>query len=156
MEEPRYFDIVPSSTTKASLAEQDPALSCHLGADIVILPSRPQHQAFFTGTIDLRNFIRDQGASVDIWTTDETYKEIALHSVAHWLGTFLVQTVAVTLFLNVVSSYVFEWLRAKDDDTLEIHVIVEKSGGGSTEIQFRGPVEKFEKVVEAAKSLSHE
>lgn len=157
MKEKQYFEIEQSELTFGLLSEQKPEI-VQGGVGILILPSSPQHEAFYSGTIELFEYMRENSSdgTVEIFSTDEEYKELAQHSADFWIGTFFVGSIFVPLLVNLLSSYIFEKLKAKDGDTLSVNVIVEKSKGKSVSINFRGDAKDFPAVIESIRKLSDE
>ena len=57
---------------------------------VLILPSFTQKDAFHNGTIEVFSYLQEKISpeDVELFSTDEDYKELALHSRSHWLGVF--------------------------------------------------------------------
>lgn len=60
---------------------------------------------------------------IDICITDEDYQEFAFYSDYKRLGNFLVKSVAIVVFVNVLSAYVYDQFIIGDDSKPNIQII---------------------------------
>jgi hypothetical protein len=155
MKEKEYFDVDVSELTFKSFSELKPEL-VRGGIGILILPSSSSHDAFYSGTLELLDHMKENssGDVIDIFASDEDYKELAQHSADYWIGTFLIGGVFVPLFVNLLSSYIFEKLKAGADDKISVNVIVERKDGKSSSVNFRGDAKDFQKVIDSVRALA--
>lgn len=135
-----------------------------MAADVLIVPSMIQDQpkAFMVGTMDLYALLKSHlGDKMEICIADEDYEEIELNSRTLRLGSFLVVSVALPLFLNLVGNYIYDWLTEPDPVVKEVDVpeyqqpatvsftiTVEDTLGKKKEFQYEGPAADY-KIVAA-------
>jgi len=123
---------------------------------VVILPSHGHNDAYYAGTLDTLDFLNENGIDADVYSSDDEYKELGLHGDEIWLGTFIIVSVVAPIFLNIISSYIYDKLKAKGDDNIALKFIIENGKGKTTAIEFNGKVENLGKVIGAVKSLDDE
>lgn len=152
------FRVEESSLTFDKLVnEAASGISSYLkDKSVVILPSHGHDDVFYAGTLDTLDFLNKNGINTDVYASDEEYKELSLHGDDFWLGTFIIQYIVVPIFCNVISSYIYDKLKAKDDDNIALKFMVENREGKTTSVEFNGKVENLNKVIDAVKSLSDE
>jgi len=135
-----------------------------MAADVLIVPSMIQEQpkAFMVGTMDLYALLKSHlGDKMEICIADEDYEEIELNSRTLRLGSFLVVSVALPLFLNLVGNYIYDWLTEPDPVVKEVDIpeyqqpatvsftiTVEDTLGKKKEFQYEGPAADY-KIVAA-------
>lgn len=94
-----------------------PGLASELqGKAVLILPSHQTDDVFYAGSLDILDYLKENKLKVDLYSTDEKYKELSLHGADLWLGTFIIQSVVIPIFCGVISSYIYDKLKAKPDD----------------------------------------
>ena len=123
---------------------------------LIILPSHGTVDEFYTGSLDTLDYLNAHDVDADIYSTDEGYKELSLHGADFWLGTFFVCSIAVPVFCNVMSSYIYDKLKAKKDDDIALKFILERKNGSTVSISFEGKVENLDKALNAVKELADE
>lgn len=123
-------------------------------AGVIILPSHGTDDAFYGGTIETLDFLNDHDVPAEVYSTDEDYKEISLHGADFWLGTILVKYVFIPVFCGVISSYIYDKLRAKKDDNISLKFIVENKDGKTTSVSFDGTVDKLPAALEEVRKIS--
>lgn len=123
-------------------------------ATVIILPSHGTNDAFYSGTLDILDFLKENGIDADVLSTDDEYKEINLHGDAIWLGTFIITSVAIPIFCNVISSYIYDKIKAKSDDDISLKFIAEKKNKRTLSITFEGKVDNLEKALKSIKELT--
>ena len=125
-------------------------------SDVVILPSHGTKDAFYTGSLDILDYLNENKIKTYIYATDEKYKELGLHSDEIWLGTFFVKNIVIPIFCSVIASYIYEKLKAKSDDKVSLRFIIEKKNGNTASVSFDGKVDDLKKALDAAKEFSDE
>jgi len=141
------------------LAEDSPELrELIVGSNVLILPSREEHNAFYTGTLDILDHMKESEGdlAIDILSTDDEYRELGLHGADIWLGTFIVKSIVVPIFVGLITSYIYDKVKAKKDDHVSIKIIVEDKDGESKAVSFDGKVEDFNKAVDAINEIADE
>lgn len=135
-----------------------------VSADVLIVPSMmpAQPKAFMTGTMDLYAVLKTQmGDKIEICIADDDYEEIELNSRTLRLGGFLVVSVALPLFLNLLGNYIYDRLTEPEPVVEEVDapefrqpatvcftITVEDSLGKKKEFQYEGPAADY-KIVAA-------
>ncbi len=143
-----------------------------LAADVLIVPSMLQNQpkAFVVGTMDLYAILKKNlGDRIEICIADEDYEEIELNSRTLRLGSFMVVSVALPLFLNLVGNYIYDRLTepdpiAKEVDvpefqqpaTVSFTITVEDTLGKKKEFQYEGPAADYKIVAAEIQKLWNE
>lgn len=158
MDKQEVFSIKESSLTFERLIENaSPEITTTLkNKNVVILPSHGHDDVFYAGTLDTLDYLNENRINTDVYASDEQYKELGLHGAEIWLGTFILQSIVIPIFCSVISSYIYDKLKAKNDDNIALKFIVQNKDGKSTAIEFNGKVENLDKVIEAVKNLSNE
>ena len=123
---------------------------------VLILSSFTQNDAFHNGAIDIFSYLQKEigESGVELFATDDEYKELALHSKAYWLGVFLVAQVAVPTFTNVMSDYISNELQAKNDDEIDLNIIIEKKNDSNIKVTYHGNAEHINSVLDKVNELS--
>lgn len=152
------FSIKESDLTFKKLIDDAPLeiASTLKDKSVVILPSHGHDDAYYAGTLDTLDFLNENGIKTDIYASDDEYKELGLHGAEIWLGTFIIKSIVVPIFCGVVSAYIYDKLKAKDDDNIALRFIVENKKGKTAAVEFKGKVENFDKALDAIKSFSDE
>lgn len=126
------------------------------GKDVIILPSHGTSDAFYSGSLDILDYLKYHNINAEILASDEQYKELSLHGAEVWLGTFLIQNFVIPLFCSVVANYIYDSLKAKPSDKISLKFIVEKKNGGTASVSFDGKVEDLSKAIDAVKEFCDE
>lgn len=151
-----HFEVTEEGPTFQKLTGQaSPALASEVqGKSVLILPSHDSDDAFYAGSLDILDYLKENQVNADIFTTDEDYKELSLHGDDIWLGTFIFQSVVIPIFCGVISSYIYDKLKAKPDDKVSLKFIIEKKDKSSATVSYDGKVEGVEKALKAVKEFS--
>lgn len=87
---------------------------------------------YFRTHVENKNF-------VDICIEDKDYCELALHADSMTLGSFIITAIAVPIFVNIISSYIFEKLGKKQKNSnIKIAITVVIQTGESKKFEFEG------------------
>jgi hypothetical protein len=173
MENLKINDATRSRGEWMEIAELPEELKANvMAADVLIVPSMIQDQpkAFMVGTMDLYALLKSHlGDKMEICIADEDYEEIELNSRTLRLGRFMVKSVALSLFLNVVGNYIYDRLTepnpvAKEVDVLEYQqpatvsftITVEDTLGKKKEFQYEGPAADYKKVAAEIQKMWNE
>jgi hypothetical protein len=105
-----------------------------LQSSILILPAeylREGQETLFPVSTDkiLRFFNNNlpEDLSIDICIADYDYQEFAFYTDYKRLGHFMVKTVALTVFLNLLSNYIYDEYIKADESIPEIRIVDEKT-----------------------------
>jgi len=123
---------------------------------VLIHPSHGHEDVYYAGTLDTLDFLNENGINTDVYASDDEYRELGLHGAEIWLGTFIIQSVIVPIFCGVASSYIYDKLKAKNDDNIALRFMVENIKGKTTAVEFKGKVENLDKALDAIKSFSED
>lgn len=158
LDKKEIFRIEESNVTFKKLIDDAPMeLTNTLNEkNVVILPSHGHDDAYYAGTLDTLDFLNENGVNTDVYATDDEYKELGLHGEEIWLGTFIIQSVVIPIFCGVISSFIYDRLKANDDDNIALKFMVEDKGGKTTAVEFSGKVKNLDKAIDAVKKLDNE
>ena len=123
---------------------------------VIILPSHGHDDAYYAGTLDTLDYLNENEINADVYATDDDYKELGLHCADIWLGTFFVKNYVIPVFCSVVGAYIYDKLKANNNDKISLKFMVEKKDGSTAAVQFDGKVEELDKALDAVKSFSNE
>jgi hypothetical protein len=90
------------------------------------LRDTPNPFLFPVGTENILRYFKEnlpENQSIDICITDENYQEFAFYSDYKRLGNFLVKSVAIAVFVNVFSAYVYNQYIKEDHTKPQIQII---------------------------------
>lgn len=158
LEKKDRFEVKEESLTRAELMRKASKSLAEIikGKSLIILPSHGTVDEFYVGSLDTLDYLNDNDMDAEIYSTDEEYKELSLHGADFWLGTFFVSSVVLPILTNIMSSYIYDKLKAKKDDGISLKLIIERESGSTVSISFDGQVEKLDKVFTAIKDLKNE
>lgn len=143
-----------------------------MAAEVLIVPSMMIDcpKAFMVGTMDLYAILKAQlGDRMEICIADDDYEEIELNSRTLRLGRFVVLSVALPLFLNIIGNYIYD--RITEPKTIETDVdlpeyqqpatvnftiAVEDSLGKKKEFQYEGSAADYKEVAAEIEKLWNE
>ena len=149
------FNVSDGGPNFQELIERaSPELASELqGKNVLILPSHQTQDAFYAGSLDIVDYLNEGKLNADLYSTDEEYKELSLHGAEIWLGTFLIKDIVIPVFCGLISSYIYDKLKAKPDDKISLKFIVENKDKSSATISYDGKVEYVEKALSAVKKF---
>jgi len=147
-----YYEITLTEVNMGVFREKLPDIITD-ETKVILLPSTLG--VFYAGTLDVLDFFQSHGISTEVCSSDSDYKEIAQYSRSHWIGTFLISSVTIPIFVNLLSSYIYDKAKAKEEDTVVFDVIVEHADFSSTTVRYRGKVEKLPEVLKSVKELQN-
>ena len=143
-----------------------------MAADVLIVPSMmaDSPKAFMVGTMDLYAVIKAQlGDKMEICIADNDYEEIELNSRTLRLGRFVVLSVALPFFLNIIGNYVYDRIKElkstetgidvpeyQQPATISFTIAVEDSMGKKKEFQYEGPAADYKAVAAEIEKLWNE
>ena len=90
------------------------------------LRDTPNPLMFPIGTENVLRYFKNnlpKNQTIDICISDEDYQEFAFYSDYKRLGNFLVKSVAIVVFVNVLSSYVYDQYIKTDETKPQIQII---------------------------------
>lgn len=158
LEKKEHFEVKEESLTRAELVRKASQSLAEIIRDksLIILPSHGTEDEFYAGSLDTLDYLNDNNLDAEIYSTDADYKELSLHGADFWLGTFFVSSVVLPVLTSLISSYIYDRLKARKDDGVSLKFIIERKSGSTVSISFDGQVEKLDKVFTAIKELENE
>ena len=118
-------------------------------ADILIVPEEDFREyplpVFQRNTLSVLDFLKET-LKVEVAIDDENFREVALNSRVHKIGKFVVNVIALPLFVGLITNYAYDLLKHEDPkEQIELEIVVDKNGNGKT-IKFKGTVDELKKV----------
>lgn len=114
-------------------------------ADVLIVPLkdfRPGAKyVFHQDTPAFLNYLKGalpEELVVEICVADDDYQEIALHSNFLRLSTLVVSYAVAPLVIGLLTNYVYDELKAKPTDTVELSIVVEDDQCKAFKFNFKG------------------
>jgi len=158
LEKKDRFEVKEESLTRAELVRKASLSLTEIIKEksLIILPSHGTVDEFYAGSLDTLDYLNDNDVDAEIYSTDEDYKELSLHGADIWLGTFFVSSIILPILTNLISSYIYDKLKAQKEDGISLKLIIERESGSTVSISFDGKVEKLDKVFTAIKELENE
>jgi dsDNA-binding SOS-regulon protein len=157
MEISEKFTVEDRTETLEDLLERKPSLSDELyDSGVVILPSHNTDNAFYSGTLDILDYLNESSVQSTVFATDEEYKELSLHGADIWLGTFFIKNIVIPIFCSVIASYLYERLNARPGDKVSVKFVVERKNGETVAVEYKGKVDDLDKALNTVKSYSDE
>lgn len=140
------------------------ALAAQLAAsDVLIVPLhefRPGIKyAFHHDTPALYKYLRSELADqmvVDICTNDEDYLEIALHSNFLRLSRIVVSYTVAPIVIGLLTNYIYDELKAKPGDTVELSLTVEDEQCKAFNFSFKGPAKDLTLIADKVRQMARD
>ncbi|WP_038889215.1 hypothetical protein [Vibrio campbellii] len=137
-----YFQVKNESSSLEKLSLAKPELAEEIkNAKAVILPSHGSKDSFYSSTLDLLDYLNENGLCTTVYASDDEYIELSLHGADHWIGKLFINEVTIPLFVGLLTNYVYDELKAEPDDNIAINVVVERGSDNSISVDFRGKVD---------------
>ncbi len=120
--------------------------------DVLLLPYerfREGYEILFSEQAkEILRFLENSNQiKVDVPCSDEDFKEIELHDAVFDLGIFLLTSAVLPVFLNLISSYLYDKIkkRGKDAKAVEtkIEINVEKDKNKTIKFKYKGSAKGF-------------
>jgi hypothetical protein len=157
MDNNNHFEIKFSNISLRSATESADLTSGRKSelrtVDILALPTKNYHNkgmdSFFSGARDFYMYCKANAPdyAFDFCIEKTKYLEIDLNSIELFLGTFLISSVIIPIFVNLLSNYLSSKL-IHNDDKITINIIINNvSNNNSAEISFRGTRIEFDNKV---------
>ncbi len=120
-------------------------------ADILIVPEGDDYQGegiyFPEGTIEFYHYLLAENAAVEVAANDDDFKEVARHFDLVILGGFVVTSVVLPLFVNLLSKHLENRLLNPEKSAIRIALTVQNSDGSAKHLNYEGPVNEFESQI---------
>lgn len=129
-------------------------------ADILILPDfnirEGVDRAFQSDTVSFYKYSRvyTDDYKIELYENKGEEKVLSLHSFDIWIPTvFIASSILLPLFINLISSYVYDKLKGRESDEATVHfklIVEDKDKKKSKTIYYKGPhstfKDKFDKI----------
>lgn len=131
-------------------------------ADVLIVPQKDFREgvpfAFHQDTPALYRFLVAElgDLKIEICSSDEEYVEISLHSQSFRLSTILVTYAVAPLLINLLSSYVYDTLKAKPTDSVELSLVVEDHECKSFKFAFKGEAKDLHLIADQVGQMARD
>jgi hypothetical protein len=132
-------------------------------ADVLIVPLKDFREripfVFHQDTITVARFLEKTlagQAKIEVLADDEEYLEIALHSEEFRFSPMLVSYVVAPLLVGLLTNYVYDVLKAKPGDSVEMSLIVEDQHCRAMKVSFKGDAKDFNLLADKVGELSRE
>jgi hypothetical protein len=132
-------------------------------AEILIVPLKHFRDGVpFTFHQDTASFARYLArnlagqAKIEVLADDEEYIEIAIHGASFRFSTIVVGTVVAPILINLFSSYLYDVLKAKPGDSVEMSLVIEDHDCRAMRVAFKGDAKDFVQVADKVSQLSRE
>lgn len=130
-------------------------------ADILLVPvlenSEKKISVFADHSENVFLFLKNKmplNYKVDICVEDNDYKELALHYDLTNLGAFICTYLALPLFINLISQYIYERIsKIRKDQAIKVSITTVGKKGLSKKIEYEGNAEYFPQIIEKLKEL---
>lgn len=109
-----------------------------------------EYLTFPVNTEELYNYIIENSQDEiipNICISSNAYREIALHGYEIYLGSFVVTSIIVPIFISLISEYINRKIYRKNDDpTININITIVNQDNTATEYRIREPYSKFNEI----------
>lgn len=152
------FEISSSNLSFESIEEEYGKISQPIqGKKIIAIPLegyKSEGKVFHTGISEIYDFFREEDENLfEVYSDDDELREVSLHSDEFWLGSFLISSLVIPTFVNLMTSYIYDKLKAKKDDSISVSVTIDSGNGASKKVKYRGGLKNFEKAVKEINNI---
>jgi hypothetical protein len=155
--ENNFFEISSSYVTFSSAMNESNLSQERIDelspVNILALPTKGYHGKegyfFFGGAREFYMYCQENAPnqSIDFCIEKSEYSEIDLNSIELFLGTFIISSIIIPVFVNLISDYINNQLK-HDDDKITLNIIINNHIiNNSIEINFRGTKGDFDNKV---------
>jgi hypothetical protein len=131
-------------------------------ADVLIVPVRDFREgvpfAFHQDTPALFRFLTSElgDLKVEICSGDDEYVEVSLHSKSLRLSGIVVTYVVAPLLINLLSSYLYDQLKAQPKDAVEVALVVEDHECKTFKFSFKGEAKDFHLLADQVSQMARD
>ncbi len=129
-------------------------------ADVLMTPLENFREGveltFYHGTLNLYNYLEEKlpsNVSLEICIEDTDYSEIALHSKQFRLGKILVTLTALPFVIKLLSTYVYDELKADENDNVSISLAIEMDDCKTYSVEYDGSAKDFDSLKDYVKDI---
>ena len=132
-------------------------------AEVLIVPLKDFREgvafAFHQDTASFARYLTKNlagQAKIEVLADDDEYVEIALHGASLRFSTLVVSAVIAPVLLNLLSSYIYDELKAKPSDTVEMSLVIESHDCRSVHVGFKGEARDFVSAADKIRQIARE
>lgn len=101
-----------------------------------------------------KNFVGQ--AKIEVLADDDEYVEIALHGASLRFSTIVVSAVVAPILINLMSSYIYDELKAKSSDTIEMSLVIENHNCHAMHVEFKGEAKDFVSAADKIRQVARD
>lgn len=162
----RSFELTPTKQDRAfwlgqGLARQN--FEVVSAAEVLIVPLKDFREgvafAFHQDTASFARYLAKNlagQAKIEVLADDDEYVEIALHGASLRFSTIVVTAVVAPVLINLLSSYIYDELKAKPSDTIEMSLIIEDHHCHAMHLEFKGEAKDFVSAADKIKQVARD
>lgn len=132
-------------------------------AEVLIVPLKDFREgvafAFHQDTASFARYLAKNlagKAKIEVLADDDEYVEIALHGASLRFSTLVVSAVIAPVLINLLSSYIYDELKAKPSDTVEMSLVIESHDCRSVHVGFKGDAKDFISAADKIRQIARE
>ncbi|NLE04327.1 MAG: hypothetical protein GX638_05920 [Crenarchaeota archaeon] len=108
-------------------------------------------------TKDVKRFLFCKGMKIDVPCKDDDFHEIELHDASILLGSFLLTSIVLPLFINLISSYIYDKVLSKDkDNEVKLNLHIKSQKGKVVKIKYKGPASKMNSTLKEVEKIAND
>ena len=117
-------------------------------ADVLIIPEYwrgSENKGFYSGTQPFYEYVKEHNKDINIQfcIEEKDYSILQLQSATFWIGKFIVESVALPLFISMLGEYLYNQLFHNSDDEVDIEITEQNNDGSITTLKYHGNYDKF-------------
>lgn len=119
-------------------------------ADALIVPEKNFRQGvpyvFHQDTTTLYHYLKknlNSRFSIEVCADDHEFVEISLHSASFRISKIVTSAAVAPLLVNLLSSYLYDYMRAKPTDNVEVSLVIEDHECRAFKFDFKGEAKDF-------------
>jgi hypothetical protein len=134
-----------------------------VAADALIVPEKDFREGvpfvFHQDTTILYKYLAEQlqgQIDIEICVSDDEYVEISLHSATFRISKIVMSYVAAPLIVGLLTNYLYDVLKAKPTDTVEVSLVVENHQCRGFRFDFKGEARDFHLLSDKVNELARD
>jgi hypothetical protein len=130
-------------------------------ADALIVPEKDFRQGvpyvFHQDTTTLYQYLKKSVNGqflIEVCADDHEFVEISLHSASFRISTIVVTFAVAPLLVNLLSSYLYDYMKAKPTDSVEASLVIEDHECRAFKFNFKGEAKDFNLLADKVGELA--
>lgn len=130
-------------------------------ADALIVPEKDFRQGvpyvFHQDTTTLYRYLKknlDSQFSIEVCADDHEFVEISLHSACFRISKIVASVAVAPLLVNLLSSYLYDYIKAKPTDNVEVSLVIEDHECRAFKFDFKGEAKDFNLLADKVGELA--